>query len=340
MFFLAKHIWVCHSKVSNFGEGVFMKKTIYMAVALGILALIIYFIARISYKPNREESMVNITIEDARAQIEKILNTKADFFPDEGVVKVNFPRNDIKVSIDTWPLNPFMGLTSWVAFQKGSKKGAEVMAMGDLVLLENEITSAMRTALKNGIKITALHNHFLYDTPKVYFMHLDAEGTVQGVTQEVAQTLEAIKNVPPRVKAPLPTRHAIKGEPLEKIIGVKGTAKDGLFKIVIGREIQADCGCTVGKNMGVNTWAAFGGTDDNAIVDGDFAVLEDELQDVLKELIAANIAIVAIHNHMTHEQPRMLFLHYWGQGKAIDLAHGIKNALDKTSVTRKKLLQN
>jgi hypothetical protein len=100
-----------------------------------------------------------------------------------------------------------------------------------------------------------------------------------------------------------------------------------MFKVVIGRTATAACGCDVTKEMGVNTWAAFAGADDNAVVDGDFAVLEGELQGVLKALRAAGIDIVAIHHHMSGETPRYLFLHYWGRGRADALARGVKAAL-------------
>ena len=115
---------------------------------------------------------------------------------------------------------------------------------------------------------------------------------------------------------------------MEDALGVKGQAKDGMFKVVIGREAKAACGCAIAKEMGVNTWAAFAGSDDNAVVDGDFAMLETELQGVLKALRKADINIVAIHHHMAGETPRYLFLHYWGRGRVEALARGLKAALD------------
>jgi hypothetical protein len=130
----------------------------------------------------------------------------------------------------------------------------------------------------------------------------------------------------------IPTPSAITGINIEKILGISGQSKDGMYKAVFGREIKMSCGCSVGKEMGVNTWAAFAGSDANAVVDGDFAVLENELQSVLRSLTSANINIVAIHNHMTGEEPRMLFLHYWGRGKASELAQAIKSALKITRI--------
>ncbi len=263
--------------------------------------------------------------------IEKILNTKLDEYPEEGVVRANFPRTDIKLKIEGYDLDPFMGLATWVAFQKGKKPGIEVMIMGDTVLLEHEINTAMSTALESNIQVTALHNHFYYDEPKIYFMHFSAEGKTEELARNIKKVFDSAKNVK-KIKKDVPTINKINGSEIEKIIGVKGQAKNGMFKIVIGRTTRAECGCLVGKSMGINTWAAFGGTNDNAVVCGDFAVLESELQDVLKTLRKANIEIVSIHNHMIQENPRLIFLHFWAQGKASDLARGLKNALDQTSI--------
>ena len=124
----------------------------------------------------------------------------------------------------------------------------------------------------------------------------------------------------------LAAENAISAAALESILG-KGQAKDGMFKFVVGRKTKMPCGCEATKEMGVNTWAAFAGTDDNAVVDGDFAVLEDELQPVLRSLRTAGVNIVAIHHHMTQTQPTIFFLHYWGTGAAEQLATGFKAAL-------------
>src|SRR2546428_365073 len=112
--------------------------------------------------------------------------------------------------------------------------------------------------------------------------------------------------------------------------GAKGETKDGMFKAVFGRTVKMPCGCEVGKEMGVNTWAAFAGSDDNAVVDGDFVVLGEELQPALKSLRKSGINIVAIHHHMVGEEPRMIFFHYWGRGPAKELASAVKTALQTT----------
>jgi hypothetical protein len=208
------------------------------------------------------------------------------------------------------------------------------MVMGDLVLFQDEVNPVMSVAFDAGLSVTALHNHFFYDNPKVYFMHIAGEGEVEKLAAAVKAALAKMKEIRaakpepgPAFGLPIPSKNSITSAKIEEALGVKGQAKDGMFKAVIGRKAKMPCGCEVGKEMGVNTWAAFAGTDDNAVVDGDFVVTEDELQPVLKSLRASNINIVAIHNHMTHEQPRMVFLHYWGKGKAVDLAGAVKRAL-------------
>ena len=258
----------------------------------------------------------------------------------DNVVKVSFPRNDLPVSIDGWNnVPPFMGLTSWAAFMPGEKPGVEAMVMGDLVLFEDEVNPAMSAALNNGLEVTALHNHFFFDKPHVFFMHIGGEGAVDNLGKGVKAALDAVKSV--RQKSPKPrdgfgakppaTPSRIDASKLDAVFGVKGTSKDGMYKAVMGRMTSAACGCPIGKAMGVNTWAAFAGTDDNAVVDGDFAVSEAELQPVLRALRAGNINIVAIHSHMTGESPRILFLHYWGRASAMDLAKAVKAALDLTA---------
>ncbi len=266
--------------------------------------------------------------------IDRITGLKGTWFEAEGVHKVSQPRNDLPISVDGWTMPPFMGLTSWAAFSAGGK--AEVMLAGDLVLLEDEVNPVMSAALESGLTVTALHNHFFFDQPRVYFMHIGGEGTLEKMANGVKAALarqKAIRATQPQPAkvfgtAFAPEKNAITGSAIDTALGTKGQANNGMFKVVIGREVTMPCGCAMTKEMGVNTWAAFAGTDDNAVVDGDFAVLEDELQPVLKSLRAADINVVAIHHHMTHEQPRMLFLHYWGKGRVETLTAALKKTLD------------
>lgn len=271
------------------------------------------------------------------AQIDQITGLKGTLNEAEGVFKVSQPRTDVKVSVDGWQMPPFMGLTSWAAFTAGKEKAA--MLMGDLVLFQDEVNPVMSAAFANGLSVTALHNHFFYDEPKVYFMHIGGEGSVEQLAKGVRAALDKVKEI--REAKPelsknfgrpfAPAENAISGDRVEAVLGTKGQAKDGMFKVVIGRKAKMDCGCEVGKEMGVNTWAAFAGTNDDALVDGDFVVLESELQPVLKSLRKDGINVVAIHHHMTGEEPRYLFLHYWGRGSVSELAQAVKNALNQTN---------
>jgi hypothetical protein len=183
--------------------------------------------------------------------------------------------------------------------------------------------------------VTALHNHFFYESPRVMYMHIGGSGGVEQLAPAVRKVLDAVKSVRTAAPTPaarfagdpVPEKSAITAAVIDTILGVKGESNDGMYKATIGRTASMH-GSTVGKQMGVNTWAAFAGADDNALVDGDVAMTKEELQGVLKALRKAGINIVAIHNHMTHEDPQYVFLHYWGKGPAAALAKGLKSALD------------
>jgi len=266
-----------------------------------------------------------------QATIDNLTGLKGKMNEKEGVYKVTFPRDDVKVVVDGWKMPPFMGLSTWAAFT-ATKDGA--MVMGDTVLFEDEVNAAMSAALDNGLSVTALHNHFFFDQPKVFFMHIEGEGPLEklaSAVKKVYDTTKAIRGPDPKPaesfsvvgQTSLPDKSSITAAPLNEIFGVQGEAKDGMVKFTIGRPAKMH-GVTIDKEMGVNTWAAFAGSDDNAVVDGDFAVTEDELQPVLKSLLKNRINIVAIHQHMTHEEPRIMFFHYWGRGSAKDLANAVK----------------
>src|SRR5438046_2587741 len=262
------------------------------------------------------------------AKIDNITGVNGKLNEKEGVYKVTFPRDDVKIVVDGWTMPPFMGLGTWAAFKEAKAGG---MVMGDTVLFEDEVNPAMSAAIDNGLSVTALHNHFFFDKPKVFFMHIQGEGSVNQLAEAVKEMYDAVKQVRAANPQPkesfggnsLPEKNSISGEPLNKIFGTNGEAKDGMVKFTFGRPARMH-GVKIDNTMGVNTWAAFAGGDDNAVVDGDFVVTEDKLQPFLKSLVKSKINIVAIHQHMTHEQPRMMFFHYWGRGRAKDLANAIK----------------
>jgi len=268
------------------------------------------------------------------AKVEQFTRLKSTLVEAENVVRVAVPRTDVAITVDGTPLPPFAGLTSWAAFRPGEK--AEAMVMGDLVLLQDEVNPVMDACFAGGLTVTALHNHFFYDDPKVYFMHIGGEGTLERLGTGLRQALDKVREI--RKTAPRPgggfgakavaQPSKITAKPIEEILGAKGDAKDGMLKFSFGRTVKMSCGCEAGNAMGVNTWAAFVGTDDHALVDGDFACLPGELQPTLKALRKAGINIVAIHHHMEDEAPRVIFLHYWAKAPAAQLAGGVKSALD------------
>jgi hypothetical protein len=244
-----------------------------------------------------------------------------------GVFKVSVPRKDLQVTVaDHVKMPPGMGLTAWAAFQK---MGDHAMVMGDIVMTEDQVNPAMSAALDNGLEVTALHNHFFWDKPKIMFMHIGGMGDETTLATGVGKVFAMLKEKPEAVKMPDidPAKSKLDTATLDAAFATKGDYKDGVYKATFGRTTKMG-DTEVGNAMGVNTWAAIEGTDDSAVIDGDFAMLESELQNVLKTLRKANINIVAIHQHMTGEQPRIMFLHYWGIGKAQDLAKGVKAALD------------
>lgn len=265
------------------------------------------------------------------AKIEQSSGLKGTFVAEENVFKIGKPRSDVKIQVDGWPMPPFMGLGSWAAFTPSPD--GQVIMMGDTVVFEDEVNAVMSVALDAGLEVTALHNHFFYDEPKVYFMHIGGMGEagalavgVKKIYDKIAEIRAANPTPAKRFPAKIGGANSITAAPLEAILGMKGQANQGLFKIVVGRPATMH-GAPVGNAMGVNTWAGFAGTDEEAVVDGDFAVTADELQPVLKTMRKDGVNIVAIHSHMSHEAPRYLFLHYWGKGEAAALAQSIKKAL-------------
>jgi uncharacterized protein DUF1259 len=271
------------------------------------------------------------------AAIESITGLAGTMNKAENVFKVSKPRTDIKPQVDRWTLPPFMGITSYAAFMPTA---GGTMVMGDTVLLEDEVNPAMSAALDAGLEVTALHNHYFFDQPKIYFMHIGGMGettrmarAVKAVYDRVAQVRSVQASPATAFPGEIPATSSISAAPIEAVFGTKSQGGNGMVKVVIGRKTTMH-GVEVGNEMGVNTWAAFAGSDDDAVVDGDFAMLESELQTVLKTMRASGINILAIHQHMTGETPRIMFLHYWGKGKAVDLARAVKKAVDTQTFQR------
>jgi Domain of Unknown Function (DUF1259) len=248
----------------------------------------------------------------------------------DGVVRVAWSRTDVAVSVDGASLDPAAGLGSWAAFAPGS--GGAIM-MGDTVVFEDEITPALDAALAAGLEVTAIHNHFVFDRPRVFFMHIGGQGEPAALAKGVKSVWDAIRAVRARAPQPgsgfagaPPASGALDAAALGAILGHEAERHGDVVKVTIGREGRAH-GVPISGSMGLTTWAAFSGSDARASVDGDFIMTAPEVQPVLRALREAGIHVVALHNHMLDEEPRFFFLHYWGKGPAAALAEGLRGAL-------------
>ena len=263
-------------------------------------------------------------------EVLKSLDRKGDF--KAGVLRVNIPRNDLKMTIQGFPTPTPFGFGGWLALTKASD-GSDVM-MGDLVLLQEEVNPVMSALLDNGIEVTALHNHFFWDEPHVYYMHVHGMGKAADLARKMKPGLDLIGHVPPA--AAMPSAAGANGTVLDtaklaKIIGHDGEQSGAVYKITVGREDlgMKEHGAAINARMGLNTWAAFVGTQEDAAIAGDVAMLEQEVTPVLKTLRKNGIDVVAIHNHMIEDRPVVIFLHYWGRGRAEKLATSFKAVLDE-----------
>ena len=264
--------------------------------------------------------------------IEKIMGIKGR--SNNGEYKITVPQNDLNIEVDGFKIIPAMGLGTWIAFAP-TKDGT--MIMGDIILTETDLKPVQQEVIKQGLTITAIHNHFVRNHPNVIYMHIGGTGKTEMMAQKAKAVLDKVKEVrggdPSKGTASSePVTNTLDTKKLDEMLGYKAEMSKGVYKYTIGRpDVKLkEHGTTVTTFLGFNTWAAFQGTPDHAAVAGDFTMLEDEVAPVIKTLIENGIEVVAVHNHMVHEQPRIFFLHYWGVGNAEQLAKGLKAALDQT----------
>lgn len=249
----------------------------------------------------------------------------------DGVLKVNIPRTDLQVTIKGRSAPTPFGFGGWVAFTPG-QSGHHVM-MGDLVLTEDEVNPVMSAILTNGLEVTALHNHFFWEQPRIFYMHVHGMGTTEELSTRLKPAMalidQAVTRAPQPSASPAPRSGTLESTALAKIIGHQGEQSGPVYKITIGRpDIDVrEHGAAINARMGLNTWAAFAGTDADAMVAGDVAMLEHELTPVLKALRQNGLDVVAIHHHMTAVKPMVIFLHYYGTGPAAKLAQGVRAAV-------------
>ena len=274
-----------------------------------------------------------VRAQETPAEYQQVLTTlgrQGDY--KANVLKVNIPRNDLSVTVANVKTPTPFGFGGWVAMTKGT--GDMDVMMGDLVLTQDEVNPVMSALLDNGIEVTAVHNHFFWDEPRMFYMHVHAHGKPADLARKVKPALDLIgKGASRPAAAPAAPAAApattIDTAKLAQIVGTQGEQSGAVYKITIGRDDLKlmEMGAPINARMGLNTWAAFVGTNENAAVAGDVAMLANEIQPVLKALRRNGIDVVAIHHHMTGTQPTIYFLHYWGTGPADKLATAFKAAL-------------
>ncbi len=259
------------------------------------------------------------------------LGKKGDY--KANVLKVNVPRSDLTVTVDGVATPTPFGFGGWLAMTKGD--GAKDVMMGDLVLVEDEVNPVMSALLDNGLEVTALHNHFFFDEPRIFFMHVMGHASPEDLARKAKPAIDLIGHVesshPKRSGTATLQPGKIDTAKIAKIVGYEGEQNGAVYKITVGRDDLKlkEMGALINARMGLNTWASFVGADQEAAIAGDVAMLEKEVQPVLKTLRSHGLSVVAIHHHMIGASPTIIFLHYWGKGPAEKLATGFKAALDQ-----------
>ncbi|GAA4504300.1 DUF1259 domain-containing protein [Hymenobacter ginsengisoli] len=281
------------------------------------------------------------------AGIEAALGKKGTYVEAQATHSTPLPRNDLKMRIKGEPVPIPFGFGGWVAI-KHTLDGKSAMLMSDTVLLQEEVNPLMSAAQANGLEVGAVHNHFFYEEPRIFYMHIHGMGAPAELAKKFAATLKDSKllpaNQPPSPPTPAsqagntaspsaaPTGKELFDLPaLDQIMGRQGTVNGPTYKYTVGRDdlqvVMMNTEMTAA--MGLNSWAAFAGKQADAHIAGDLAMLEHEVNAVIKTLRAHNLEVVAVHNHMLFDQPRMIFLHYYGRGPATQLAQGFRAALDQ-----------
>jgi hypothetical protein len=271
---------------------------------------------------------------DEMAAIDQALGKKGTVVADQAIYTVPLPRADLKVRIKDAPVPTGFGFGGWVAFKK--TPNGQTMFMSDTVLQQEEVNPVISAAQANGLEVTALHNHFFYEEPRVFYMHLHGHGDTAKLAQAYAEAIRPSPLYPANQPPPWPPSGPGAAErfdvaQLAQIAGHEGQANGPVYKFTVGRpDLHVTAmGTQISTAMGLNSWAAFAGDKEHAQIAGDIAMLQPEVNPVIHTLRANNLEVVAVHHHMLGDEPRVIFLHYYGTGPAETLARGFRAALDE-----------
>jgi hypothetical protein len=252
----------------------------------------------------------------------------------DGTHKYAFPRKDMNVTVNGVQIKAGLALGSWVAFKATSQGNA--MAMGDLVLAEDEVAPVMAELQSGGIEITALHNHLIGESPRVMYMHIHGIGNAANLSKAIHSAIAKTKTPDAGATTPPPDLD-IDTKQIDQILGHTGKNNGGIYQVGVPRaEHITEGGMAIPNSMGVATALNFQPTGGgNAAITGDFVLVSKEVNPVIKALRENGIAVTALHSHMLNEQPRLFFMHFWANDDAVKLAKGLRAALDQTNSAKK-----
>jgi hypothetical protein len=253
----------------------------------------------------------------------------------DGAYKLAFPRSDLKVTLEGVDLKPALALGGWVAF---SKPGADSMAMGDLVLTEDEVPPVMASLESGGIQVTAVHNHLQHESPRVMYMHIGSHGDAVKLATSIKEAIAHTSIPAPKPAAAAPSGIGIDTPGIEQALGFKGKVNGGVFQVGVPRaESITEGGMKVPNSMGLSTALNFQPTGGGkAAITGDFVLIGTEVNPVIQALRGNGINVTALHSHMLDEQPKLFFVHFWANDDAVKLAKGLRAGLDKTNSQKSK----
>jgi len=248
------------------------------------------------------------------------------------VIKFGMPRKDLRVTLDGVDIKPTFALGSWVAFKQDA---AAAMVMGDLVLTESEVQPVLLMLQEGGIQTAAIHNHLIGELPRVMYVHISSHGDAAQMAKAIHDALSLTKTPAPDSGSPTAASADLgfDQKQVEQILGHSGKVNGGVLQFAVPRsEAIHDSGIVIPPSMGIATALNFQSSGKGkTAVTGDFVLIANEVNPVIKALQQNGIAITAIHSHMLKEEPRLFFMHFWAINNATTLARGLRAALDFTS---------